>query len=246
MNKLLLGSCGAIALSIGLMFSQATIAADQVYVDPAPEAAPSYYDWSGLYIGGHAGAVISDYSGFYDTADVVGPANLNNLDNTGFLGGIHAGYNFMSGHWVFGVEGDVSLAAADEAFLGPEPAPRGPDPVSIELEYLASIRGRVGYAYDRTFVYATGGVGFAGTELTITETLTGVTGVASYDHTGWVAGLGGAYAFSQRWIARAEWLYYGFNDSSPIPAATFTDADAADVYTLDNINVIRVGLSYKF
>ncbi len=58
-------------------------------------------------------------------------------------GGLHVGYNWQKpGGWVFGIEGDVSFAD--------------------DIDYLATIRGRLGYAMDSTLIYATGGAAFIG------------------------------------------------------------------------------------
>jgi len=73
-----------------------------------------------------------------------GAAALVSLtDDSGALGGIHAGYNWQRGATVFGIEGDANLA--DENFR----------------EYLASVRVRVGRTIDQVLVYGTAGVAFA-------------------------------------------------------------------------------------
>jgi opacity protein-like surface antigen len=65
-------------------------------------------------------------------------------DNSAFLGGAHLGYNWQSGSRVFGVEGDANWA--QDNFV----------------DYLASVRLRLGYSFDRAMIYGTAGVAFAG------------------------------------------------------------------------------------
>jgi opacity protein-like surface antigen len=65
-------------------------------------------------------------------------------DDSSVLGGVHIGYNWQDGSYVFGIEGDANLA--DENFR----------------DYLASLRLRLGHSFDNVLVYGTAGVAFAG------------------------------------------------------------------------------------
>ncbi|RYF99638.1 MAG: hypothetical protein EON94_10960, partial [Caulobacteraceae bacterium] len=78
------------------------------------------YDWTGFYVGANAGASWGDTS-LHSRVEqgggivIIPPAerDLINADlasddnETGFTGGLQAGYNFQSGSWVFGLETDV-------------------------------------------------------------------------------------------------------------------------------------------
>ncbi len=64
-------------------------------------------------------------------------------DNSAILGGVHIGYNWQDDALVFGVEGDANWA--DDSFR----------------DYLASVRLRVGHAFERVLVYGTAGVAFS-------------------------------------------------------------------------------------
>src|SRR3954449_5008687 len=77
-------------------------------ITKAPIAAPlAAYNWSGFYLGGHAGGVWGDK----DWTDVTSPAapfNLRSGDMSGFLAGGQVGVNWQVNNIVFGIEGQVS------------------------------------------------------------------------------------------------------------------------------------------
>ena len=98
----LLGLAGA------TMFSGAAMAADlsrPVYKAPPAGALPVTYDWTGFYVGGHIGYGWADKS----WQDLVGFGTVSHKAD-GFLGGGQAGFNYQTGMFVLGVEGDVSWA----------------------------------------------------------------------------------------------------------------------------------------
>ena len=106
------------------------------------------------------------------------------LDDSALLAGGHLGYNWQGpSNVVIGVEGDVSFID--------------------DIDYLASVRGRLGYAFGPTLAYATGGVAFLG----IDENLSGEDTL-----TGYVAGVGIEHKLRENVSIGAEALYYGFED----------------------------------
>ena len=95
--------------------------------------------------------------------------------------------------------------------------------MSSNANYQGSARGRVGYAFDRTMVYATGGVGWINNEVTVNATVGPFTvGVSdSQMHIGGVVGAGVEHAFAPNWSVKAEYLYaiYGSRPTSARSAA---------------------------
>ena len=90
--------------------------------------------WRGPYIGGHLG-------GAFDVGDEDLAAGVSvDSNDSQFIGGVHGGWNWQSGAYVFGLEGDVSFGD--------------------DIEYLASARGRIGFAANKWLAYFTGGVAF--------------------------------------------------------------------------------------
>jgi outer membrane immunogenic protein len=106
-------------------------------------------------------------------------------DEAQLIGGGHLGFNWQGpSSWVIGVEGDINF--------------------SDTFEYLASVRGRLGYAFGRTLIYGTGGVAFAGFD----------EGLLDDDETGWVAGGGIETKVSGNLSLGLEALYYDFDEAS--------------------------------
>lgn len=104
-------------------------------------------------------------------------------DDAVFIGGVHLGYNWQrNSPLVLGIEGDVNFAD--------------------DVDYLASIRGRIGVATGPTLFYATGGIAF----LEFSDDL------ADDNLTGWVAGVGIEHKLRQNVSIGVEGLYYNFGD----------------------------------
>ena len=137
-----------LALMAGLA-STSAYAADAVFEEPpVPVAEVPIFTWTGGYVGIQGGGLWSD-SSVNEPDTGVFSENFNG----GLFGG-YAGYNWQSGAWVFGAEGDINGVWNDETFNI-----NGFD-VDVGSDYLASLRGRVGYAFDRTLIFATAGVAF--------------------------------------------------------------------------------------
>lgn len=213
-----------IAGAFALVATGQTLAADLPQpAPPPPPRAPAtyvpqpvpYYNWGGIYVGLNAGYGFGTVSPSAATALATG---LTSFNTSGFLGGGTLGANFQAGAFVFGVEGDFdynSLKATTN--LGN----------SYSSNWLATARGRVGYAFDRILVYATGGGAFAPASFS--------GGVGSTTMMGWTAGLGVEAAFAQNWTAKIEYLYVDFMNPS-IAGNSFSATE----------NVIRAGVNYKF
>jgi len=117
MKKLLLAS-GAL---VALIAAGPAVAADQGIRAPAPAYAPPVSDWTGFYVGGHAGYgwghdPFTDNSGSQSVQGNpsgvqvfnVNPVTLTDINPNGAVGGLHFGYNQQWGNWVGGLEVDIS------------------------------------------------------------------------------------------------------------------------------------------
>ena len=219
----------ALALMAGLTATSAYAADVAMEEVPAPPPAVvveevPIFTWTGGYIGIQGGALWSHNSFTEDDFGV-----FSDNFNGGLLGG-YAGYNWQSGSWVFGVEGDINGVWNDETFNinGFE--------VDVGSDYLASVRGRVGYAFDRTLIFATAGVAFTQVSAEA-DVFNGFANLsADKNFTGWTVGAGAEYAFTNNWIGRLEYRFYDFGNTS---LDGFGDAEI-------QTNTLTAGVSYKF
>lgn len=195
--------------------ASSAMAADAIIYEPSPAPVYAVYDWSGFYLGAHGGYV-STRGDFGATDDTF---------NGGLLG-VHAGYNFQNGPWVFGVEADIARTWNEDDILGIGFADFGTD-------WQWSARGRIGYAIDRTLIYGTAGV--AGTNAYIDP----VVGPGKLDDSmvGWTLGAGVEHAFTDNWLVRAEYRYSDYGEFEPLGVATGIDVTE---------HTFRIGVSYKF
>ena len=122
-----------------------------------PTTADGMVDWTGAYIGGHLGAGFAD--GRY-RAGIGGPGTPISIDADGVLGGILAGYNLQHDRLVFGLEGDISFGD-----VGGRTTRAGVSNPRLETDFIATIRTRLGYAWDRVLVFGQVGIGFADVEV---------------------------------------------------------------------------------
>src|SRR5258708_23629308 len=180
----------AIAL-LALAAAGAVRAADlsvaPIYKAP-PMAAPQAYNWSGFYVGLNGG-------GGWGTSnwDSAGSFNLSG----GVIGGT-AGVNWQMGHAVLGFEGDGDWSN----LKGSSTSTRCVAGCSTNNDWLATVRGRAGYAFDRFLPYVTGG-------LAVGDIKAGTPGFAGATQTnaGWTAGGGVELALTNNWTAKAEYLH---------------------------------------
>jgi outer membrane immunogenic protein len=216
-----------------VLISSAAFAADlPMPEEPLPVVAPmAGYDWSGFYLGAQGGWKFGedDYfiGGFGDAGfDVDGP-----------MAGGHVGGNMQWNHFVFGVEGDGEWADVDGTFT----AGNG-DAVSTSIEWQASLRGRVGFAWDRILIYGTGGAAFAGTQNRILDAGTGATETEDDTRVGWTAGAGVDVGLTQHISAGVEYRFTDLGEADYNSALFPTNTFESDL----SYHAIRGRVSWRF
>lgn len=221
-----------------------SFAADAVLADPVVEA-PAAYDWSGIYVGVHGGYGWADSEGTFDSGGPPGGVyDISDFDIDGGILGAHAGYNWQWNQFVVGIEGDLSWSGLEDRLEGvADPA----DTVHIEgeVELLASIRARLGYAFDNLLFYGTVGAGYADFDFTSTFAPLVGTDTVSDDDWGVVFGGGVEYGWNS-WLFRLEALHYDVDPGFTFDGDEVPDADGGDTVYLDGITTVRLGVSYKF
>nr|WP_245283703.1 carbohydrate porin [Bradyrhizobium sp. URHD0069] len=192
------------------------------------------HNWTGFYLGGHVG-----YGGG-NFGPGTNPLPLQGVffphSTTGLIGGYQAGYNFqLPNNLVFGAELDVSFKSiVDRPRLVPAP-------FNTTLDYSATARGRIGYAFGTLLPYVTGGLAWARTRLDINGVDGSVLSERGHTHLGWTAGAGVEYATDARWSAKLE---YDYIDPG---ARTYRLADVPlpDIQVDPKIHAVKLGLNYK-
>lgn len=244
------------------------IAADLPTKAPPPIAAP-VYNWTGFYVGAHAGyrwanagltsaAYIFDPPGGF-SGPITFPARSESYDLNSAIVGAHGGYNYQfAPNWLVGVEGDWTWGKASDSkssslnvlALDGFVLRNLTGTSEVKLSWQATIRGRLGYTQGPWLIYGTGGVAFARAEWSETATLTTIPAIvtiataASSAHktlTGFAVGGGVEYLFARNWIGRLEYLYEGFRDFN-VPSGFGPQAANIDL----SAQKVRAGISYKF
>ncbi len=207
-------------------------AADVVFVDP-PMAAPVEIvgiDWSGLYLGIHGGYGWADA----DAEFANGAAGALDMDLDGFFGGGQVGYNFVfGGGLLVGVAADYSFAGSDGSAVGN--IGLGVTTVETEINSMASIRARLGYAMGQFLPYVTGGWAWA--DVDRSNSFTGQTASADFD--GWTIGAGVEYAFAANWSAGFEYRYTDFGTERFDFSTVDSDVDL-------DLHTVSLRLNYRF
>ncbi len=204
---------------------------EPIYTPPPPPA----FTWTGVYIGGQVGYQWGTSNPNIDTGGAF-VAGLPGNTNSGVVGGGHVGYNLQVSQFVFGLEGDVDGSSINGGNSSGLVAYTTREPIE------ASIRGRVGYAWDRILIYGTGGGAYGDFH----NIYTGPGGVDSIwdSRLGWTAGGGIEYAITNNWSVRAEYRYSDFGRVSDPLTASLGAGNTATTHLTDNR--VQVGFSYKF
>jgi len=204
---------------------------------------PQTLGWTGLYLGAHGGIAWLDASqtinGPIGTTCTAAPAARCDVDATGGVFGGQIGYNWQSRDWVFGIEADASGTSlkGTETFAYPGFS----HVINDKVDWLASVRGRLGWAIGDMLFYGTGGVAFGHFDAGWLRI--GGAARAQFDHTasGWVAGGGIEKMLGRNWSARLEFLHYGLgrNSFGSTVGGTYTTAFRNDV------SVVRLGINFR-
>jgi outer membrane immunogenic protein len=204
---------------------------------------PGPYDWTGFYAGLNAGYSKGSY--FTDLGGGMSAAAVYD----GFSGGGQLGFNWQYAQLLLGVEADLQFAAAGGA-MSQLVTPVGGGGVIFttldnRLDAFATVRGRLGYAFDRLLVYGTGG--FAAARNTANEQVLVIPGGGISDfaftpqdstiHSGYTYGGGIEYAVAERWSIKAEYLHLAFNNHANLFPPTTTSFQ---------FDLGRAGVNYHF
>ena len=188
------------------------------------------YNWSGFYLGLNAGGAFG-----INTMTASGGGGSASVKEPGFLGGAQVGANYKTGPVVWGFEADYDASTQNKSL------PAGILTGSTsQTPWFATLRGRVGMAFDRTLVYGTAG-GAAGELRSIVNIPAGTTSTTVTYGT-WIAGAGVEYGITDNLSARVEYLYLDKNNI----ATGVIGPPATQITTHLQGNLVRAGLNYRF
>lgn len=200
-----------------LIFASPAMAADPVDETPVPEVTePAIFDWNGAYIGVYKG-------GTWVNGDFRVPGDSAHEDFNGFTLGKFVGYNYMYDNILIGAEGDITYTWNENHYraFGQRN--------DVGTDWGGSLRGRLGYAFDRTLVFATGGWamtrGFVDTP----------NGDGDRTFHGWTLGAGVDWAVMDDVFVRAEYRFTDFNNKNINGVKVDLDQHQA-----------LIGVAYKF
>jgi outer membrane immunogenic protein len=209
-----------------------------------PLPMPAIDHWTGCYVGVTAGGAWGSSNHTAESGAFAGQSITGDFGTSGGTAGGTLGCNYQINRWVLGAEGDLSWI--NNKGSAPDLSPfnsRGTS--TTQQSWLDTVRGRVGFSWDRLLVYGTGGVAFTGANVEVCALAGCVTQSGSM--TGWTVGGGIEYAPSNDWTFKIEYLYADFgsaqflNPPVRLGAATFLTRDVR----LTN-NILRAGLNYRF
>jgi outer membrane immunogenic protein len=267
----------AAVMAILIALSSAVQAADMARpvlkaVPPTPVA--TTYNWTGFYVGGHAGWGWA-HNRFHDLATGLDAADF--FANGGFAGG-QIGYNWQSGAWVFGIEGEGSVAHIRKGVFGPFCLPGTPFGCSqvcgsglggignpLACNQGCSPFGLGGFgcfgqlgARIEEMALLTGRVGYAfgpwlayakaGGAYAHERYVFNTTGVLSTivdgDRWGWIVGAGVEYGFAANWSAKLEYNFIDFGTKRLSFAAAGIGTFVFD--HSQQVHLAKFGINYRF
>jgi outer membrane immunogenic protein len=208
---------------------------------PAPYAQPT---WGGLYIGAFTGVAYSSptvYGG--DPGETyISDLGIHNSKFSGMLGGA-VGYNWQSGAFVYGLEGDIAGVFGGKSCSDYSD---GCAYSSTRTNYIATIRGRAGFAFDRALIYLTAGYAGVGTKDGYNDCVGcgafSAPGTVKSYHNGMALGGGVEFAVSQNWSVKVEGLQILTERKSGSASANGYDYKIA---SKANQTLLKFGLNYR-
>lgn len=264
LRKLLISTTAVAALMTGSAFAAdlpTRGAPPPAYYPPAP-----MFTWAGAYVGLDAGIAINGSSG----NNTLNPSSVvpndytyyRSNNNVHFTGGLNLGYNWQMNNMVVGVEADINYLGRDgNRYANALPTnPSYPYVLGVRSaqgpNWFGTVRGRVGFMYDRALFYVTGGLAYGGGNKSAEAVyVVNNNGPVSSDytssrggHVGWTLGAGINYALTQNWVLKGEYLYVDLGGknrtltsaTSTVPASISTSANGT------KFSVVRAGIAYKF
>lgn len=217
-----------------------------------PVFAEPYYNWSGFYVGGQLGGSWTNEQ-WINTANTtffgdLAPGNGFRQRSSGIFGGGQMGYNWQASNYVFGLEGSIAgmdnRGTVNNTVFGLA----RDDVFSWRTNWMATVTGRIGYAFANNLIYAKGGYAGINSRLSVSDTVGPATGAGSASawHNGWTVGAGWEYGVTANWIVGVEYDYATFETKNYQLAGTAAPLSYAFDTRPRDIQSVVGRVSYKF
>jgi outer membrane immunogenic protein len=243
MKKFLLGTVAAFAMVTSA--SAADLAA-RPYTK-APVAVAQVMTWTGFYVGVQGGyGWGSSNEVFFNGPNTAAFVGTQKYDTSGgFAGGV-AGYNWQTGAFVLGLEGDYHWAdingRSSVVNVGP---PNLGDTYYTKLRGFGDVKGRLGYAAGPALFFVSGGAAVGDLQHRYDAALNGGaanTFVQNNTRWGYTVGAGVEYMFAQNWSGKLEYSYIDLGKST----IQYSAAPANRSEWNDTFHTIKAGINYHF
>lgn len=194
---------------------------------------PRSFDWTGAYVGGHFGYGTGTFGP--GTNPLLREAPYFTPSVIGFVGGYQLGYGVqLPNNVVLGLEAAATFGGA----LQPDQPIR---PFTTSIDYIATVRPRIGYAWGSFLPYVTGGPAWGGTRVEINAPTGELLGEKRAINAGWTIGGGIEYALVDHWTARIAYDYVELG-----PRTYVLDTIPTVTTPTPRIHLATVGLNYRF
>ena len=198
-------------------------------------------NWTGCYVGAAGGGIWGRES--VTSATTTAGATVTSINPTGALIGGTVGCNYQTGNFVLGLEGDLSWTSL-RGSAGDLPPFNTAFSHSVRTNWMDTARARVGYSWNRTLLYVTGGGAFTGIQDSATGP--GIAATQTTSRAGWVAGGGIEYMIAPDWSAKIEYLYADFGTVRDAFETVPPAGTLLGVNTRLTESVVRAGINWHF
>ncbi len=227
---------GIFAAATAWSFSVTACLAADIGSMPLKAPATGAFDWSGFYFGGTVGYGRGlGRNAVFDQNPATFDSSFGSL-----FGGMQVGYNYrLNSRLLLGVEADVSFPNyLDDGIVAARSTPGGG--LTEKMDFVSTVRGRVGYTVDHWLFYATGGFAWSRARFLNESDSTGNEEKLLRLRDGWAFGAGAELAIAPDWTARFEYLYDRLGRASgTFPSGTGYESTSV------NLNGFRIGLNRK-
>lgn len=214
--------------------------------------------WQGFYAGlalggaysaaGPNTAVVLTPGIYFDPTDAaqVNPILQRTVDGTDVTGSVLAGYEFQSGHFLFGIEGDLTLMDFSEnqrqgqTVYNSQPTLSFSTETNVETKFMFALRPKIGYTAGNYLFYASAGpsVSRFKTSTFFSDTYVGSGSKVFSDSKlafGGSTSLGVGYQLGDGWSLRGDYVFTYFPDI----------LDGTDRFSPDNLDDFKFDADFQ-